>query len=76
MHVTVRVVEEVPSLRTEAARGVVEGAIERANVRGPIRVIHYSVQSNHVHLIVEADDRASMSNEENGSTGLLRRSSP
>jgi REP element-mobilizing transposase RayT len=68
MHVTVRLVEGLPSLRTEAARGVLEDAIERANARGRIRVVHFSAQSNHVHLIVEADDRDAASN---GLQGLL-----
>jgi hypothetical protein len=34
---------------------VVEGAIERGSLRG-FRLVHYSVQSNHIHLLVEAED--------------------
>ncbi|MGZ3456265.1 MAG: transposase, partial [Polyangiales bacterium] len=37
-------------------------ALEVAQVRVGFRVVHYSVQGNHVHLIVEGDDRRSLSN--------------
>jgi hypothetical protein len=35
---------------------VVERAIAYGSLRDGFRLVHFSVQSNHVHLIVEADD--------------------
>ena len=68
MHVTVRLVDGTPSLRTKPARSVIEEAIGRANARGRIRVVHFTAQRNHMHLIVEANARERMSN---GMQGLL-----
>ena len=56
MLVTMRAREDVPSLRRES--GFV--AALRSFVRGSkdwFRVVHFSVQTDHVHLIVEADSR-------------------
>jgi len=36
-------------------------ALERAKKRAGFRVVQFSVQQNHVHLLVEADDRRTMS---------------
>jgi len=52
--VTMRVKSGLPSLRCDAAHEVVRGAIAEASERPGFRVIVYSVQTNHVHLIVEA----------------------
>ena len=40
----------------------------RCRVRESFRVVHYSIMSNHVHLIVEAGERADLTR---GLTGLL-----
>lgn len=53
LHVTLRFVRGLPNLRGKAAFRVVREALA-APRRGGVHVIHYSVQSNHVHLIVEA----------------------
>jgi len=58
-HVTLRAAG-VPSLREQVIFGAVRDALAHAS-RPAFRVIHYSVQSNHVHLIVEASDRESLS---------------
>ena len=58
VHVTMRVVAGLPSLRERVLFGVFESAIARAplgRARDSFRVVHYSVQNDHVHLIVEAD---------------------
>jgi hypothetical protein len=54
VHVTLRAREEVRSLRSGAAFGALLGALSRAS-KSWFRVIHFSVQTDHVHLIVEAD---------------------
>jgi len=53
-HVTLRMRADVPSLRcVELVRGF-EWSLAQASERGDFRVVHYSLQSNHVHLLVEA----------------------
>jgi REP element-mobilizing transposase RayT len=61
LHVTLRVREEAQSLRRAAVFRAVRPALRAARERLGFRLIQYSVQGNHVHLIVEADDRASLS---------------
>jgi len=57
--VTVRVREGLPSLRTEALFRCVRAQIDAAKRRF-LRIVHFSVQSNHVHLLVEAADRRNL----------------
>jgi putative transposase len=47
-------VREAGCLRAKKPFQVIREAIRGANASGRIRVIHYSVQGNHLHLIVEA----------------------
>lgn len=60
VHATMRAVRGVPSLRAELLANVVVAEMRRASAKG-FRVLHYSVQDNHVHLIAEGDDGASFS---------------
>lgn len=60
-HVTIKLKEGLPSLRMGKALQVVLAAIERVNQGEWIRIVHFSVQSNHVHLIVEAKNSADLS---------------
>ena len=53
-HVTLRVRREVPSLRSRRFVKRFERSMRRACERDRFRVVHYSVQHDHVHLIVEA----------------------
>jgi len=53
-HVTLRVRPGVPSLRFARVVREFERSLRRASERGDFRVVHYSLQSNHVHLLVEA----------------------
>jgi putative transposase len=59
VHVTMRVLPEIPSLR------VLNGWVKRALLAGArkpgFRLIHFSIQGNHLHLIAEAQDRVSLS---------------
>ena len=45
-----------PSLRGKRAFRVVLACLEAARERAGTRIVHFSVQSNHIHLIVEAHD--------------------
>jgi len=53
-HVTLKVRRDVPSLRTVAFVREFERSLRIACERGRFRVVHYSLQGNHAHLIVEA----------------------
>jgi hypothetical protein len=60
VHVTLRSL--CRSLRTQFVFPTVRRAIAAAN-RSPgarVRIVHFSVQSDHLHLLVEADDRADL----------------
>ena len=67
--VTVKLVRGMPNLRTRPAERRITACI-RAAQRGDFRIVHYSIQSNHLHLIVEAEDGASLAS---GMKGLLCR---
>lgn len=60
IHVTWRVREHVWSLRSREAFRRILRAFSRANGES-FRLTHYSVQGNHLHLMVEAADTRSLS---------------
>ena len=60
-HVTVKLKAGLPSLRRGKPLSVVLAAIGRVNEGEWIRIVHYSIQSNHLHLIVEASKSAHLS---------------
>jgi REP element-mobilizing transposase RayT len=53
-HVTVKVRRGIPSLRSLRLVRELERSLRQACERGRFRVVHYSIQGNHVHLLVEA----------------------
>lgn len=55
-HVTLRVRSDVPSLRTVPIVREIERTFADGCVRPGFRLVHYSLQGNHAHLIVEAQD--------------------
>ena len=55
MHVTLRSGPAVRCLRSDRAFPAVRRALYVAS-RGNFRIIHFTVQDDHLHLIVEADD--------------------
>jgi REP element-mobilizing transposase RayT len=61
IHVTLRFQDRVWNLRSQRCFRVVGAAIEGAAVRPGFRVVHFSVQGNHAHLLVEADSDAALS---------------
>jgi len=60
-HVTLRTVDGLPSLRSAAAFAVISRALEALRARDGAQVVHFSVISNHLHLLVEAVDAAALS---------------
>lgn len=60
IHVTMRAMRGVPRMRAEKVAAVVVAEIARASVKG-FRVLHESVQDDHLHIIAEGDDAKSFS---------------
>jgi REP-associated tyrosine transposase len=61
VHVTMRVREEVWNLRSRRAFRRLRDALAAAWGRFGVRLVQFSIQGNHVHLIVEADDDQALS---------------
>ena len=53
-HVTFRVRDDVPSLRAVRFVREFERSLRQIRSRPGCRVVHYSIQGNHVHMLVEA----------------------
>ena len=60
--VTLRVDEGVPALRRACFVRAFRETLRRGAARTGFRVVHYSVQDNHAHFVVEADDREKLAN--------------
>lgn len=60
LHVTVRMERGVWNLRTHRCFSALARALWRGSNRFGFRLVHYSVQGNHVHLLVEAHDRRAL----------------
>jgi len=56
LHVTVRMRKEVWNLRTHRCFRAIRQAFELGCRQAGFRLVHFSVQGNHIHLIVEAAD--------------------
>ena len=70
VHVTVHLVRGLPTLRSLRAARALKVAFLGGRERGDFRLVHFSVMSNHLHFIVEADDSRALSR---GMQGLLVR---
>jgi putative transposase len=57
--VTIRCVVAAPSLRSELVARTISTQITFAIRRG-VRVVHYTIQDNHLHLIVEASNKTEL----------------
>ena len=60
LHVTLRAAQGLPSLRTDPLFPAIQRALAQASRRG-LRVLHFSVQRDHLHLLVEALDAGALS---------------
>src|SRR5512140_564153 len=60
IHVTVRLRHEVWNLRTHRCFRALRRAFAGGCARFGFRLVHFSVQGNHVHMIVEAPDAESL----------------
>ena len=60
VHVTLRVRKDVPRLRTRRMYAAIRKAFLLGCERFGFRLVHYSVQHNHLHLCCEAKDRRAL----------------
>ncbi|HTJ42352.1 MAG TPA: transposase [Kofleriaceae bacterium] len=60
VHIVLRVTHEVSNLRTRHAYRAIRRAVDHCRARSDFRIAHLSIQSNHVHLLVEADDKRAL----------------
>ncbi len=60
VHVTLRVREGLPNLRQRVLLAELRESFGQACDRSDFGLVHYSVQSNHLHLIVEAKDQQAL----------------
>jgi REP element-mobilizing transposase RayT len=69
LHLTMKVAG-VPNLRSERCMTVVRQAFRGGRARDGFRLVQYAVQPDHLHLIVEADDKRALGG---GARGLAIR---
>jgi REP element-mobilizing transposase RayT len=60
VHVTLKVRPGLPSLRAAALVRELRRSFGRACERRSFRLVHYSIQTDHVHAIVEASDESAL----------------
>jgi REP element-mobilizing transposase RayT len=58
--VTLKVREEIASLRTVPVAKEIEATFRRGGERKGFRLVHYSIQGDHLHALVEADGREAL----------------
>jgi len=74
VHVTLKVLDDVPSLRRGHCYKALHAAFAAGRCRFGFRLVHYSVQGNHMHLVCEAADATALSRGMQGlSIRLARR---
>jgi REP element-mobilizing transposase RayT len=73
LHVTIRVRAGLPNLRHSGTRRVIEDALRRGADRFGWRLVHYSIQTTHMHFIAEARNGLALSRGVQGLTVRLAR---
>ena len=68
VHVTVKVRDDVRNLRTRVCFSALKGAFGAGRERFGFRLVGYSVQGNHIHLLVEGADARALSRGMQGLT--------
>ena len=61
VHVTLRALQVVPNLQKRKCFGAIRRALLGGNGRFGMRMVHFAVLGNHVHMICEADGELSLS---------------
>ena len=73
VHINIKLRDGSPSLREAKTWRLLASVLRAANAKGRLRVVHFSVQSNHVHLICEAADKQSLARGMQGLKGSMAR---
>ena len=60
LHVTLRMAPHVYNLRSRRSFRVISAALRLGGDRFDVRVVEFSVQGNHIHLVVEAPNRRAL----------------
>src|SRR5450432_1448701 len=66
VHVTQRMQPGIGYLRTQSRLKLIRGALSAASGKFGMRIVHFSVQGNHLHLILEAEGREALSKSMKG----------
>jgi len=66
VHVTCRIIEGLPSLRNPAIVAMLFNYLLRGCEREGFRIVEFSVQGNHIHMLCEADSKEALSRAMNG----------
>ncbi len=74
VHVTLRIVAGLQSLRGETVHRAILGALADGTERLGMRVVHYGAMSTHIHLLCEADSAAALSKGMQGISVRIARS--
>jgi len=61
VHAGLKVAQDLPSLRGRKVARVIERAFWAGCMREGFRLVHYSIQKRHLHLLVEAKDARALS---------------
>jgi REP element-mobilizing transposase RayT len=60
VHVTLRICDSLPSLRSKSFVKELRRSFAAACERGTSRLVHFSIQRDHLHLLLEADDERAL----------------
>ena len=73
LHITLRIASGIPSLREGRLFDKVRSALAAGRERFGFRLVHFSVQGNHLHLIAEARDSGALARGMQGLSVRLAR---
>jgi REP element-mobilizing transposase RayT len=74
LHITIRIARGVWNLRSQRGFRAVKEALDQEKARGELRIVHYAVQGDHLHVIAEATDRGTLTRRMQGFGVRLARS--
>jgi REP element-mobilizing transposase RayT len=60
VHVTIRAIDDVATLRRFDSYHAVRKALVATFGRDTFRIVHLTIQGNHIHLLIEASDRTAL----------------
>jgi putative transposase len=72
-HITLRAASSAPDLRAQTPFRAIRGCLTRLVRRSSVRIVHFTVQRDHLHLIVEASDAAELARGMQGLSSAIAR---